>query len=208
MLVISNNCAGAELYKKLGVEFNNPFMWSLVFADDMINIIRDFTKINWAKIKPIFMDKTIAAENSYWEYTDYIPGFNIDNRFNIYYPHYKMDINKQTPEVCGIDVYYRYNYKYAYDKYASRLKRFCNVNELPAFLILTYKRHGWTDEKVQRLAELDTPYLMSIITSANITSANRIVHVNNLDSGDNLGPGIIINRNYDSIYSNLGIKPI
>ena len=54
--VISNNCAGAELYTRLKFQFNNPFMWTCVFADDMINLITHFNTINWCKLNALFMN--------------------------------------------------------------------------------------------------------------------------------------------------------
>lgn len=37
--IICNNCVGAEIYKMLGCQFDNPFMWNLIEFDSYCRLI-------------------------------------------------------------------------------------------------------------------------------------------------------------------------
>ena len=53
MNIVCNNCGGADIYKLNKMEFNNPFIWCAIFADDMITLIKNWDNINFNNYKLI-----------------------------------------------------------------------------------------------------------------------------------------------------------
>lgn len=51
MNIICNNCGGADFYNLCKQQFKNPFMWSCIFADDMISLIQKYDTINFNNIE-------------------------------------------------------------------------------------------------------------------------------------------------------------
>ena len=200
--VISNNCAGAELYTRLKIQFNNPFMWTCVFADDMINLITHFDNINWCKLSALFMDSQTAKSNNYIEYTELIPGLRIDNVFDIWFTHYKYDADVGTPIKNGPDVLYKKNWEYSTIKYLSRVKRMCNGKIRPCFLIIAYQRHGWDTNKVSKLLSIKSPYKICCITDTidhYSSNSTTVIFEPNLHQPGKLGPGQIVEAHYDTL---------
>ena len=200
--IISNNCAGAELYTRLKLPFNNPFMWAVVFADDMIKLITNFDTINWTHLSALFMSEQLAKYNNYTEFEENIPGLRIDNTFDIYFTHYKYDALATQPTTRGIDVFFNKNWEYALIKYFTRVKRMCNGTVCPRFLILAYRRHGWTAEKIRQLLLIRSKYKICLITDiVDATASNGITIINepDLHKLGKLGPGQIVDAYYSKL---------
>jgi uncharacterized protein (DUF1919 family) len=172
MIVISNNCGGADYYNLHNEKFNNPFMWSVVFADDMIRLINNFDKINWLQFEPILLTEEIAHANHY-PYKPTVTGIKLDNVCNIYWTHYLFDANAISPVKRGPDTFYYKNYEHTLSKYITRTKRMCSMHEEPSFLIMGYDRYGWNDNMLSKLALLHTPYKTVIISPKQMASSNK-----------------------------------
>lgn len=172
MNIICNNCGGADIYNLKKAEFNNPFIWSVVFADDMIKLVSNYNEINFNNYEPIILTETIAKENNYDRFNPTITGILIDNKIRIYYTHYLYSSQKK-PTKCGPDILYFKNYEYAYEKFEKRNLRMLNNKEEPVFLIFSYKRHGWTKEKIQKLISMPIKYKVVLITDEKIITENK-----------------------------------
>jgi uncharacterized protein (DUF1919 family) len=201
MLVIANNCGGADYYNIHKSKYNNPFMWSLVFADDMIRLINNFCMINWANVEPILLEPQSAIYNGY-TYNPTVPGLKIDNTFSLYWPHYLYDATALTPIKKGPDTFYYKNYEYALDKYFTRLKRMFSMSENPAFLIICYKRHGWNADTLDKLDELHTPFKTVIIGPKKETqsvSNIKYIYEPHLEHNENCLPISMVSKHLSTI---------
>lgn len=205
MLVISNNCAGAHLYNKCRIEYNNPFMWGMVFAPEMMALIRQFSSINWANIKPTWLTEQISAQFKY-KYQPNIFGIQIDDVLTIYYTHYKYDPARNAPYISGPDVFYYKNYEYAFNKYMARIQRFMATNDTPSFLIVAYERYGWNDDTLTQLVSIDTSYKICVITDRTLsTKFDNISIITDKDLESKSDPVDIVSEYYTTIISALNL---
>lgn len=182
MQVIGNNCCGGYFYILAKERFNNPFMWSLIDADEFITLIRDYDKIDYDKINFTELQLNrfkyhIALKRKVND-NRHIIGLNIDNKFTIYYTHYLYDIAKEKPTKIDIDIFYRKNYEYVYEKYIERKSRI-NKDDKPIFFIITYKKHNWSQDKVDKLLSLNTKYKIILITQYKIKLKPNNIYVIN-----------------------------
>lgn len=213
MNIVSNNCAGAFLYTKMGIEFNNPFMWSLIFAKDMVSLLRQTelnrTEPDWRKVSALFMSQSTATENHYVEYGDdpLIPGLLIDNLFSVYFPHYRYRKDASTPIRNTINVYYNKNYIFAANKYMQRLARWTTVHEPIRYLIVAYDRHGWTRTLVNELLSIEYNHRLLLVTTESVTSNQDNVHIicdKLINQSHRFDPKYIVQDYYNTILDFLG----
>ena len=170
MLVIANNCAGADYYNLHHAEYNNPFIWSVCFPTDMINFINKFNTINWSNVNVHFMSESVAMNNHYTPYQPLIPGLTIDQLSSIYYTHYLFSPSFNVPTKVGVNKYYNKNYEYAFNKYIKHAKAMCSCHEPPCFLIITYHRHGWDNTHFKLLYTIKSQYKVCVISSQLLTN--------------------------------------
>ena len=63
--IICNNCVGAEIYRMLGCQFDNPFMWNLIQWQSYFKLIEDFDNIDFTKTKiGTSASQTVAISNT------------------------------------------------------------------------------------------------------------------------------------------------
>ena len=172
MNLICNNCGGADIYRLLGKEYNNPFIWCVTFAKDFINIISNYRNINFNNFELTRLTADIAKTAQYYEFNDgkCICGITVDNKFTIYYTHYCYSPLYSTPTKIGPDIWYNKNFEYVYEKYIERKDKMLKVNEEPVFFIIAFQRHGWTKENIEKLLQLKTNYKICLITDKNYSS--------------------------------------
>ena len=210
MNIICNNCGGADCYNLCNQQFNNPFIWSCIFANDMIELIKNYKNINFKNIDLIRLSKETVIKNNYNEYMESkkVCGIKIDNIFTVYYTHYIYDYRFTIPTIKGPDILYFRNFEYVYKKYKERLDRMLMLKEKPSFLIIAYKRHGWSDEELKKIISLDTEYNIVIITDKMFGSKNENIHIINIKNLDTkyFYPLDVIKYKKDEIFENLGIK--
>lgn len=119
--VISHNCVGARMYQQRNEEYGNPFMWCVIPPHDFSYLYSNYENINFNNFK-------LLKTNDGYKIV-------VDEKVNVYYPHYKYDPAAKTPTVRqkdGIDIYYKDIEKYIVDKYTTRLQRMHNK---PLFVI-------------------------------------------------------------------------
>lgn len=135
MNIICNNCVGARLYETTGVQFNNPFMWSITEHKHYINLVKKFESINFSNVK-------FSLE--YYNYKDRQNVFcNIDDTIQTHFTHYIYDTNLSEPTKRGLDIMYENILKYTNEKYFSRLSR---MNESPIF-VYSFNGFKFSDEE-------------------------------------------------------------
>lgn len=186
MKIISNNCAAAYYYKMKNLQYDHPFMWSLIDSYDFISLIQEYDNINFDNYKMFeltknpfqqFMeiDKKIANNRK-------IYGLNIDKKLNVYYTHFLYDITKKTPTNIGPDKFYYKNDEYVVSFY----KKYCKCNnETPVFLIVGYEHNNWSEQKANQLVELNSKYKIILISKwkVNNNDTNKLNIIDNLKFG-------------------------
>lgn len=163
MNIICNNCGGARFYQLNSIEFSNPFMWNIIFANDFIKLVKKYDSIDFYKFKVIHLNKIKSLLNDYDEYVKEknVIGFNIDSSFKVYFPHYLHDEKCKTIIKNGVDVFYYKNIEYCAEKYLERLQR---MSEPPIFFVIAYKRHGWNKNRIKKLLKINSKYKIVLIT--------------------------------------------
>lgn len=171
MNIICNNCGGADFYKLSKQSFKNPFVWSCIFADDMINLIQHYDTIDFTNTTLVRFTEACAGANFY-EYDERkkICGIKINNVFTVYFTHYVFDPAYKIPTKVGPDIRYYRNFEYVCTKYDERLKRMLDKNEEPIFVIIAFNRHGWNNEKINKLLELNPTHKVILITNVKCAS--------------------------------------
>lgn len=183
MNIISNNCCGGFCYKYTNTEYNNPFMFASTQYKHLMYLL--LGQINFAKFA---IEETIDPCGKGKCY-DII----VDNKIRICYVHHIRDDAYSIPTISGINVYYRYIYKYLVDRYIARCKRMCALNEKPVFLLAPHPGCGSVDD-LCNLAMLcqDTHTAFCIILPMNDTThpiykyvpSERIILSNATDKHD------------------------
>lgn len=119
--MICNNCVGACIYKQLGKQFSNPFMWSKINEDDFIKLMNNFDSIDFSGII-INVNKEKQVE------------IKISNDIKIVYQHYIHNSKFEDPtNTTGFDIECLDIVDYAIEKYYSRLKRMVDD---PVFILV------------------------------------------------------------------------
>ena len=117
--IIAHNCVGGRICQQIGVEYGNPFMWSIIPPTDFYYLYTHYNDLNYNNIK-------LEKVN-----TDY--KLTIDDKVRVFYVHYKYDKNANTPvKKTKIDVFYNKIEEYILEKYDTRLAR---MKEAPLFIV-------------------------------------------------------------------------
>lgn len=122
--IISHNCIGGRIYQEKGLEYGNPFMWSIIPPDDFWYLYNHYDEIDFSKIvlTKIKNDNVII----------------IDNKIKVYFVHYRFDKNAKTPTrriKNGVDIYYNKIDEYIIEKYNKRLERMLVQKIKPLFIV-------------------------------------------------------------------------
>lgn len=171
MNLICNNCGGADVYRLLGKEYNNPFIWCATFAEDFINLINNYKNTDFNNFELTRLTAA-AAGAAFYEFDDKkcICGITVDNKFTIYYTHYCYSPLYSIPTKIGPDIWYNKNFEYVYEKYIDRKDKMLKENEEPIFFIIAFQRHGWIKENIEKLLQIKTNYKICLITDMLVNS--------------------------------------
>lgn len=163
MNIICNTCLGARLYQLNKLEYKNPFMWSIITADDMIKLIKNYKNINFENyelMKSDYYNRTESYRNQFKNELKqplFIFKIRIDNQVDIHFVHYRFNSKENKTVIKDVNVESNKIWEYVVEKYESRLKRMLNNNEPPKFVI-TALESDYTLEKQQEIANLKTDY--------------------------------------------------
>lgn len=169
MNIIANTCIGARLYQLNNCEYTNPFMWSIVSADDMIKLIENYDKINFKNF--------IIEKSDYYNRTEFYkkqfinelkqPYFifkiKIDNLIDVHYVHYMFNSNYENKTVVDVNVFWNKIWEYVVEKYKNRVEKMMSFNENPKFVITAFET-DYTIEKQQKLLDIKTNHKIILIT--------------------------------------------
>ena len=117
MNIISNNCFGGHTYKYvLEKEYENPFIWTRLYNNDLIYLLEHFNELN-------FHNFCIEKKQQNLLFQFFV---NIDGKIHLEMKHYKFHPNYSTPTKIGADVFYNKIWEYVSDVYEKRLARMSN----------------------------------------------------------------------------------
>lgn len=130
--IISNNCFGGFIYKHLRMQYNNPFIFSMVHYGDMVNLVTH--SLNWGKIE-VEHTRGQRHRNSAYDVV-------VDNQVRIHYEHYLEDGVHEPPirkdcNVLGKDIH-----KYVVEKYFARAERMFDEAIQPYFVVSWHPSSG------------------------------------------------------------------
>ena len=152
---ISNNCFGGFLYNELGLQYKNPFIWSIIYPNDYKKLMANYENIDFSNYK-------LDIDNSMYF-------IEIDNIVKVFYPHYKYDEATLIATKVKNDIFYKDIDKYIIEKYNERCDR---MTKEPIFMLcrhtlngkIIYKRDDFIDvisnnhnRKILLFSEYDFP---------------------------------------------------
>jgi len=87
-VIVSNNCWGAEVYKRLGLEYNTPFVGLFIYGEDYVKLLKN-------------IDYYLALELSFVNYskwTDLQINYPIGmlDDIEVHFMHYKSSLEAKT----------------------------------------------------------------------------------------------------------------
>ena len=184
--IISNNCIGGALYRWFFEEsFKNPFIWSLMFANDFIKCVNNYKNINFSNINMKIMTLNDDLYKLHQKNLDRkIIGFNVDNFFNLWYTHYLYDKNYTSPTVIGPDTYYYRNFEYVYNKYISRLKTMESYKGNTIVVCVAYEKQDWNKDKIIQLNSEYPTFIVTKYKELTQTNKNKYIVYNDLSDYD------------------------
>lgn len=129
MNIISNNCAGAAIYKYvLNSPYKNPFIWCTTNLEELIP---HFYEINFARIKLYNESPNL----------DKVWHIHIDEKIDCRFLHAKFDASKTTPYIHDVDVYYNKIWEYLFDNYRKRVHRMLSDHDIPIYILYIHAKH-------------------------------------------------------------------
>lgn len=198
MNIISNCCAGAYYYRDyLKSQYQNPFIWNIISSYDIYNLIKNYDHIDFTNYEMIKYDRYFktglngVVESQY----HYVVGLNIDNTFNVFYPHNYYDPKRKTPVIDNACCWYYRNFEYTVDNYEKRVRRMLLSKEPPIYLILTQNQLNYTEEISNRiLSDFINDQIIMITSYKSLqklaTTKHRIILTENI----NISPQDVLKR--------------
>lgn len=155
MNLVTNTCFGGHYYRRLGVEFKNPFIWTRFTSGDFLTLVKNYDTLNFRNIT----SSRLADERTTSKFK--IAYMTIDNSFEIEFVHYRQDVKASKPYVKEIDSYSSDPVAYAKEKYLKRLER---MTDEPIFIFHYHKVIPLAFEDVCEFFTFDCPYRRYIVT--------------------------------------------
>lgn len=185
MNVISNNCCGGCLYRKMNIGFNNPFIWMVIPYSSLKYILEHFYEINWKDYE--------ILKSKYRKYTFIIL---VDKKIEIHYIHYIFNSQASNKIINGTNVEWNKIWEYVVEKYEERVNRMLTINEKPVFLIRDEDFIS-DDTTIEDIIRLESPFKRFIITKSKLKRNDDLCRTLNLEKVDLPEP--TINTYYNDI---------
>ena len=162
--LIGNCCTTAFIYKQMNVQFNNPFMWAAIWANDFIKLIQSFDEIDFKNPeleKYVLNDKELCYS------------IILNKNIKINYTHYKQGNQNDHHRIVGPDMYDWRAYEYTFNIFNERTNRMLNDNIKPCFVILGEMKNvpgynlnfdSYNLENLIKICEIPTKHKICIIT--------------------------------------------
>lgn len=164
-VIISNNCFGAEIYKRLELEYNTPFVGLFIYGPDYIKLLENFE---------YYIDKELCfVSDSKWINTSVSYPIGILNDIEIHFLHYK---NKSE----------------AFSKWNRRLNRMKLINEKDKYFFKICDRDFTGKEILLRFHKL--PYKNKISFSINQLNENNHLVVKENENNHFVPDGVSLYR--------------
>jgi uncharacterized protein (DUF1919 family) len=145
--IVCNDCVGARIYQEKNCNYRNPFAWCLVHPKDFAILYKNYNTINFKKYR-------LAKDGQWYKII-------VDEKFAIYYPHYRYDPNSKEPKPKkpgDLNIYYDKIEDYIKDRYERRVER---MSGEPIFLIddnetdLIGGRCAFSEEDLKKYVDRD-----------------------------------------------------
>ena len=155
-VIISNNCWGAEIYKRLGKRYNTPFVGLFLYSPDYIKLLQNFDYYMSLEVKP--------RKKSIWVYEELDYPLGQLGDIEIHFMHYK-------------------NFNEAFQKWNRRVKRMKLVKDKDKFFFKICDRDKSTKSILKTFHDLPfknkvsfSVYNLNLRNNINIKSSNNTEH--------------------------------
>lgn len=162
-VVVSNNCFGAEVYRRLNKPYNTPFVGLFIMADDYIRLLENFDLYMNKELK--FKDYQIAGVQD--KIKNYPIGILGD--LEIHFMHYKSLIE-------------------AKNKWERRTRRMLKTNAKKFFIF--NDRDGATEEHFRLFEDLKLDNKISFSVNKSMGNSSTIIIKQSGRAGDTVPDGV------------------
>lgn len=174
MNIISNCCAGGEMYVHCFGLFTNPFIWNVIPFDSIFNLIVNYKNIDFKNIEII--KSNLLNRNDIYKIV-------IDNKVEVHYIHHRYLAGcKYKKDEKYPNIYMEDLVLYLLINYNKRLKRMLDKNDEPYFLILDNREpYELTLDEIIKLSNIDTEYKIILVSNKdlyNITFPKNMKWIN------------------------------
>lgn len=160
--IVCNNCVGARLYERLGIEFKNPFMWCVINPKDFRILMREWDTIDFSNYELKY--GTLKGKKSYY--------IKIDGKVDVWYIHYIKNARYKKPtKINHVDLMYCDIEKYIKEKYESRLAR---MKSKPTFMCVIHDNWYYTNEEIKNTVNTNSKYDLIVSSNKEIGCDNYI----------------------------------
>lgn len=150
--IVGNNCTTAQVYRRFGIQFDNPFMWTQIQYPSFAALVSNFSSINFNNIE-VYRHR-ITDQGWFLLRDSYV--LNIDGKVDVNYVHYK-DIGTVIGSQKN-DLLLENPKEYIIQKYKERLERW--KKDETVFVLSAINSDKYTDEQLDHISEITTQRLV------------------------------------------------
>ena len=158
--IICNNCVGAEIYRMLGCQFDNPFMWNLIEFDSYAKLIEEFDTLDLSDIST-----RVVKDDAYGKDRHSVV-LTVAGHIEIPFIHHHWSETARTPMRSGRELYYSDIQALVKDNWNRRMQR---MSDDILFIYINRERPEFN----QRFAELKTAHRKLLVTKFRNISSNE-----------------------------------
>lgn len=167
MNIIATDCVGGFTYKKLGIQYNNPFMYTFMSFKDIVYLANNLPTVNFSNLCGMGL-------SSCWPNTIFI---NIDNKVKLHFRHdiftktVNIPIHKEQSDYIGST---KEMMQHILQTYIRRVQRMISSNEPPTFVIHEFPTKLSINNSIYcDLSELHSSYRVIYLTSKDGNECNN-----------------------------------
>ena len=200
--IISNCCAGGYLYRDyLKIEYPNPFIWNFITASSMFNLIKHYNTINFRNIELKKYNQVIKTQGHLTPRVyNTCTALNIDNTFDVAFPHNIYNPNYNKPLIKGVDVHYRKPHELTYNNWLKRIGRM-DQSRQPIYLLITQQLIEFSyNNTLNILTNFPTDKIIVITAYKQLlkenTKSHKIIYLRDIETS----PAKVLTQCYQTIY--------
>jgi uncharacterized protein (DUF1919 family) len=173
LTLVSDNCWGLGVYKKINIRYNSPFVNLFIYTDNYIKLLKDFKK---------YISYKLEVRNFKDKESEYIVG-NLDD-IELYFSHYKnkekcyKDWNRRLERINYDNILFKcgYIYESKYHTYINQFDDLINdfhlIPNMPK-ISFTIKKYNYDNNFVIKIEHLIDAYKLGYNFDSYIDDLNK-----------------------------------